>query len=88
MCVVAPTASIAACNIQIGRRGLSAIRHECDTEQIMVAAVHQQRVFGECVYDVTLNNRVKGINWNTAVFMGLLHLGAVVALTVNGKTFQ
>ena len=31
---------------------------------------------------MTLKNRVKGINGNTAVFMGLFHLGAVVALTV------
>src|ERR1044072_4328908 len=47
-----------------------------------VAQLYQQRVFGECVYDVTLKNRVKGINWNTAVFMGLFHLGAVAALFV------
>ena len=53
------------------------MRNECDTEQILVAPVYQQRDLGECVYDVTLKNRVKGINWNTAVFMGLFHLGAV-----------
>ena len=34
------------------------------------------------MYDVTLKNRVKGINWNTAVFMGLFHLGVVAALFV------
>lgn len=32
--------------------------------------------------DVTLKNRVKGINWNTAVFMALFHVGAVAALFV------
>jgi fatty-acid desaturase len=34
------------------------------------------------MYDVTLKNRVKGINWNTAVFMALFHVGAVAALFV------
>ena len=34
------------------------------------------------MYDVTLMNRVKGINWNTAVFMGLFHVGAVAAFFV------
>ena len=33
MCVVALTASIAACNIKLVD-DLSAVRHECDTEQI------------------------------------------------------
>jgi hypothetical protein len=35
------------------------VRHECDTEQILVALVYQERVFGECMYYVTLKNRVK-----------------------------
>ncbi len=30
--------------------------------------------------EVTLNNRAKGINWDTALFIGLFHLGAVAAL--------
>ena len=32
--------------------------------------------------DVMLKNRVKGINWSTAVFMALFHVGAVAALFV------
>ncbi len=62
MCVVALTASIAACNINLVRRDLSAVRHECDTEQILVAPVYQQRVFGECMYDVTLGPNVEREN--------------------------
>lgn len=38
------------------------------------------KLYLESVSDVSLNNRVKGINWNDAVFMGLFHLGAVAAL--------
>ena len=34
------------------------------------------------MYDVTLKNRVKGINWHTAVFIALFHVGAVAALFV------
>jgi stearoyl-CoA desaturase (delta-9 desaturase) len=34
------------------------------------------------MYDVTLKDRVKGINWDTAVFMALFHVGAVAALFV------
>jgi len=34
------------------------------------------------MYDVTLKNRVKGINWDTAVFIALFHVGAVAALFV------
>ena len=34
------------------------------------------------MYDVTLKNQVKGINWNTAEFMALFHIGAVAALFV------
>ena len=45
MCVVALTTGIAACSIKL-MDDLSAVRHECDTEQILVAAVHEQRVFG------------------------------------------
>ena len=82
MCVVALTASIAACNIKLVDEIFSAKRHECDAEQILVVLVYQQRVFGECMYNVTLKNRVKGINWNTAVFMALFHVGAVAALFV------
>jgi hypothetical protein len=44
MCVVALTASIAACNIKLVDDP-SAVRRECDTEQIVIAPVHQQRVF-------------------------------------------
>ncbi len=32
------------------------------------------------MYEVTLNNRAQGINWDTALFIGLFHLGAVAAL--------
>src|ERR1044071_926245 len=58
------------------------MRHECDTELILAATVHQQRGFWGCMYDVTLKNRVKDINWNTAVFIALFHVGAVGALFV------
>src|SRR6188472_4273399 len=34
------------------------------------------------MYDVTLKNRVKGINWHTTVFLALFHVGAVAALFV------
>jgi stearoyl-CoA desaturase (delta-9 desaturase) len=34
------------------------------------------------MYDVTLKNRVKGINWHTAVFIALFHVGAVAAFFV------
>ncbi len=52
------------------------------TELILAAPVHQQRVVWGCMYDVTLKNRVKGINWHTAVFIALFHVGAVAALFV------
>ena len=39
MCVVALTASIAACNMELVD-DLSAVRHECDTEQILAAPAH------------------------------------------------
>ena len=81
MCVVALTASIAACNIKLVD-DLSAVRHECDTERILVAPVHSKEYLGDCMYDVTLKNRDKGINWSTAVFMALFHVGAVAALFV------
>jgi len=58
------------------------MRHECDTELILTAPVHQHRVVWGCMYDVTLKNRVKGINWHTAVFIALFHVGAVAALFV------
>jgi hypothetical protein len=45
------------------------MRHECDTELILAASGPPAKSFGECMYDVTLKNRVKGINWSTAVFM-------------------
>src|ERR1044072_384553 len=48
----------------------------------LAAPVHQQRGFGGCMYDVTLKNRVKGINWHSAVFLALFHVGAVAALFV------
>ena len=32
--------------------------------------------------EVTLKSRVKGINWNTIVFIELFHVGAVEALFV------
>ena len=32
--------------------------------------------------EVTTKNRPKGINWHTAIFMGILHLGALAALFV------
>src|ERR1041385_3669007 len=41
-----------------------------------------KKYFWDCMYDVTLENRVQGINWNTAVFMALFHVGAVAALFV------
>ena len=81
MCVVALTASIAACNIKC-LNDLSAMRHECDTGLIVAAPIHQHRLFWGCMYDVTLKNRVKGINWDTAVFIALFHVGAVAALFV------
>ena len=52
------------------------------TEPVLATPVHEQRVFGGCMYEVTLKNRAKGINWQTAVFMALFHIGAVAALFV------
>ena len=43
MCVVALTASIAACNIKLVD-AVSAVRHECDTEQILVAGIHSKEI--------------------------------------------
>ena len=47
MCVVALTAGIAACNIKL-LDDLSALRHQCDTEQLPVAPVHQQEYWRVC----------------------------------------
>ena len=81
MCVVALTASIAACNIKLVD-DLSPVRQRTHTEQILAAPAHQHRVFWGYMYDVTLKNRVKGINWHTAVFIALFHVGAVAAFFV------
>jgi fatty-acid desaturase len=54
------------------------MRHECDAERRCTS----KEYLGTIMYDVTLENRVKGINWDTALFMGLFHLGAVAALFV------
>src|ERR1044072_9639992 len=42
----------------------------------------EHRGFWGGMYEVTLKNRVKGVNWHTAVFIGLLYVGAVAALFV------
>ena len=76
MCVVALTASIAARNIKLVD-DLSAVSHECDTEQRCTS-----KEYLGSVCTTTLKNRVKSINWNTAVFMALFHVGAVAALFV------
>ena len=48
----------------------------------MVTQDYQQTVLERFMSDVTLKSRVKGINWNTIVFIALFHVGAVEALFV------
>ena len=41
----------------------------------MVTQDYQQTVLERFMSDVTLKSRVKGINWNTTVFIALFHVG-------------
>src|SRR6185369_5228337 len=81
MCVVALTASIAACNIKLVDEIFQPLGMNVTLSRLGSSGP-EHRVFWGCMYEVTLKNRVKGINWHTAVFIGLFHVGAVAALFV------